>query len=191
VLLGELKPNEKNPRKITDEKLKMLKKSLDAFGDLSGVIFNKRTKRLVGGHQRLKVLPVSSEITITNKLKEPTEKGTVAEGFISIGTEKFVYREVDWDETTEKAANLAANKHGGEFDFPQLIDWLQELDALNVDLELTGFDAKDLENIMAPVLGHLAEGKENKTDFETVDITCPSCGHCFTKSSIAESEPIE
>jgi len=40
-----LKPAGYNPRKITDKKLEMLKKSLEEFGDLSGIIFNRRRNK--------------------------------------------------------------------------------------------------------------------------------------------------
>ena len=53
--LKDLKPNPGNPRKITDERLSMLKKSIETFGDLSGFVYNRTTQRLSGGHQRQKV----------------------------------------------------------------------------------------------------------------------------------------
>ncbi len=55
--LGQLEGNPKNPRRITDKKLDMLKKAVSEFGDLSGIVFNRTTGQLVGGHQRVKVLP--------------------------------------------------------------------------------------------------------------------------------------
>lgn len=155
--LSDLSGNPRNPRKITDEKLKMLEKALNEFGDLSGIVFNRRSGQLVGGHQRLKVLPHDAEIVIDQTLSTPTTTGTVAEGHVLINGESFRYREVDWDDTKEKAANIAANKHGGEFDLPILSEWLLELDSMNIDMDLTGFDQTELENIMAPV--HQVEGQ--------------------------------
>lgn len=149
--LDELTPNPNNPRKITDEKLEMLKKSLGEFGDLSGIIFNVRSKQLVGGHQRVKALPPDAEIKIELRHDVPTKTGTVAEGFALIDGERFKYREVDWDEIREKAANIAANKHGGEWDLPKLSEWLIELDHHNVDFDLVGFTSEELENFMVPV----------------------------------------
>lgn len=140
--VSSLSVNPKNPRKISDDQLKRLKKSLEKFGDLSGIIFNVRTKKLVGGHQRIKVLPKNSEIVIEQKYDEPTEKGTTAIGFISVDGERFKYREVDWDEMTEKAANIAANKHGGDFDEDQLSEWLNELNLADYDMDLVGFEKK-------------------------------------------------
>src|SRR5436853_352297 len=51
--LNDLKGNPKNPRTISKHDFEALKKSILKFGDLSGVIFNKRTGHLAGGHQRI------------------------------------------------------------------------------------------------------------------------------------------
>lgn len=138
--LSDLSPNPRNPRRITDKKLEMLKKSLAEFGDLSGIVFNKTTGNLVGGHQRLKVLPPDAEIDMESH----------SHGHITINGDRFNFRVVEWDETKEKAANIAANKHGGEWDFTLLNEWLLELDAANVDMDLTGFDASELEERLSP-----------------------------------------
>lgn len=52
----ELKPWEGNPRQIDEESLAGLTASVTRFGLVQPIIWNKRTKRVVGGHQRLKVL---------------------------------------------------------------------------------------------------------------------------------------
>jgi len=144
VKISELKPNELNPRKISEQNKKELKKSVDKFGDLSGIIYNRQTKRLVGGHQRTDLFPASA--TITKKdLNEPTRTGTVAEGYITSDGERFKYREVDWTKEIETAAMIAANKHGGEWD--KEILKLNFANLKNIDLELTGFDAKELKEL--------------------------------------------
>ena len=138
--LSDLSPHPGNPRKITDKKLKMLEKSLKEFGDLSGVIFNKQTGRLVGGHQRLKVIPKDVEII----------SETEDHGYFLLNGDRFQVRFVNWDETKEKAANIAANQHGGDWDFPILTDWVNELDSQNIDLDVLGFDDKELQKMMSP-----------------------------------------
>lgn len=45
----DLKPAGYNPRKITKAQLERLKKSLDEFGDLSGIVFNVRTQTTLAG----------------------------------------------------------------------------------------------------------------------------------------------
>lgn len=142
--IKDLAHNPENPRKISDEKLQMLKKSLAKFGDLSGIIYNTKTKRLVGAHQRTKIFDPETPITITNRFSKPTKTGTVAEGYVEIGKDRFSYRETYWDEATEKAANIAANKGAGEWDDGKLTAWLGELNDLDFDMDFTMFDSKEL-----------------------------------------------
>ena len=52
----ELKPDPTNPNRMDPSDKKRMARSLDEFGDLSGVILNRRTGLLVGGHQRVDVL---------------------------------------------------------------------------------------------------------------------------------------
>jgi ParB-like chromosome segregation protein Spo0J len=128
-----------NPRTITKPELDRLKKAIEEFGDLGGIVFNRRTGRLVGGHQRVKVIPKDAIIEKTD-LSAPSRTGTAAHGFIVIDGEKYSYREVDWDESREKAANIAANAHGGDWDEAKLGELLKELSAdVNFDIDLTGF----------------------------------------------------
>ena len=146
--LGDLKHNPKNPRHITEGKLLLLKKSMDEFGDLSGIVFNVRSGQLVGGHQRQKVLSPDSKINLTESYLEPTSVGTVAVGHVIIDGEKFNYREVDWDDNKEKAANIAANKGAGEWDYPQLTDWMKELKDADYDLDNTMFDSDERDRLL-------------------------------------------
>lgn len=139
-----LKPAKYNPRKISSQQMKMLKKALEEFGDLGGIIFNSRTSNLIGGHQRCKALPKDAPIEIIKHYDKPTRTGTVAEGFIIIDGERFSYREVDWDSAREKAANIAANAHGGEWDIEGLEEVLKDIAAADIDLDLTGFSLSDI-----------------------------------------------
>jgi len=144
--IEDLAPNPKNPRKVTDAKLKQLKQALLVYGDLSGVVYNRKSKQLVGGHQRSKQFE-GSTVTIEKQYKKPTRTGTVAEGYIEYEGERYAYREVSWDKHKEMGANLAANKGAGEWDVPELTEWFKELDNFDVDfdLDLTMFDADERE----------------------------------------------
>lgn len=73
---------EYNPRKISSDELRRLKKALLEMGDLSGIIKNVATGTLIGGHQRLKVLPVDAPVEIINRYDPPTSAGTTADGYI-------------------------------------------------------------------------------------------------------------
>ena len=148
----DLSPAPYNPRKISDKRLDMLGKSMQEFGDLSGIVFNRLSGKLIGGHQRIKHLRPEWEI----------EKLDSENGFIITPDGKWTYREVEWDEKKEIAANIAANKHGGEFDIPLLKDLLVELDDGMFNMELTGFDAIELKDLID------YQGKQGLTDDDAV-----------------------
>jgi DNA modification methylase len=138
--VSDLTPNPQNPRTITEAKLNALKAALHEFGDLGGFVYNRKSKKLVGGHQRARVFDPKTPIVIEKKYSKPTKVGTVAEGFIELKGERFKYREVEWDSAIEKAANIAANKGAGEWDNELLTDWFKDIDSLDFDLDLTMFD---------------------------------------------------
>jgi len=54
--LADLRAASYNPREITQEALEGLGHSLEEFGDISGIVWNKRTGHLVAGHQRVEAL---------------------------------------------------------------------------------------------------------------------------------------
>lgn len=164
IKVKDLKPAAYNPRKITDAQLARLKKSLEEFGDLSGIVFNTRTQTMVSGHQRVKNIDADCKIT-----KQPhTDKtGTVALGYIDTPVGRFAYREVDWPGDKEKKANIAANKHGGEFDddlLKELLDDLKLEDPL--DIELIGFDEipfqDDPHTMLKNYTGNYGGAKDDK-----------------------------
>lgn len=103
MLLSELKEAEYNPRTISEAALEGLKFSLDEFGDISGIVFNRQTGNLVAGHQRVKALKAKYGDLVIVPLNEE-------EGFIEApGKKIFRVRFVDWEIEKEKAANIAAN----------------------------------------------------------------------------------
>ena len=142
---GDLRPAGYNPRTISPEKLEMLRKAMAEYGDLGGIVFNVATGRVVGGHQRLKTLDPTWPIT---KTSHTDATGTVAIGYIETPEGRWSYREVDWSEKKEKAANIAANKHGGEWDDDLLRQLLDELYQTGMDMDLTGFDQKELDELL-------------------------------------------
>lgn len=54
--LDDLTPADYNPRRITPQARKALRDSVARFGLVQELVWNRRTRRLVGGHQRLDVL---------------------------------------------------------------------------------------------------------------------------------------
>jgi len=116
-----------NPRSITSDGLDGLAASVVHFGDLSGIVYNKRSGCLVAGHQRVKVLRHAgaqewvTDSETTGHIVHPNTK------------EKFAIRIVDWDEKTERAANLAANNP--EIQGAYTSEAIGQLQALEADLE--------------------------------------------------------
>jgi hypothetical protein len=142
----DFKPNPLNPRKITEQQLSMLRQAMNSFGDLSGLVVNKTTGRMIGGHQRVKILG-DLPVVIQRRYPKPTEKGTVAEGVVMYSGERFVYREVEWSEAKERAAMIAANKQGGDWDLPDLAALVQDLAGSGYE-PLLGFTDDELKNML-------------------------------------------
>jgi ParB-like nuclease family protein len=115
-----------NPRlelKAGDVRFEALKRSIDTFGYVDPIIWNERTKRVVGGHQRLSVMR--------------------ALGY----TEADVVR-VDMDGHQEAALNIALNKIEGDWDVQRLAGVLSGFEAWSIDPTLTGFSEAELTNLL-------------------------------------------
>ena len=121
--INEISSAKYNPRKITDEAMGRLTKSLAEFGNIQPITWNARTGNVVGGHQRLKV-------------------------YKAMGKTEVEVWAVDLDEQKEKAANIALNKLSGEFDMPMLKDILEEIDTGDLDMEITGFGMDEIALMM-------------------------------------------
>ena len=100
--LSDLEPHPRNPREITDAALAGLGASIAEYGDLSGIVWNKRNGKLVCGHQRIKAL-VDAGATFAvlasggGSMFLPGEAG-----------ERFPVRVVDWPEEKHLAAMVVA-----------------------------------------------------------------------------------
>ncbi|MEG2679195.1 MAG: ParB N-terminal domain-containing protein [Oscillospiraceae bacterium] len=108
-----------------DDEYEKLKRNIERFGMVVPVIWNKRTNRVVSGHQRLTVLA-------------------------AIGTEETEVSVVDLDETQEKQLNIAMNKVGGEWDDAKLKELLDNLGDAAPD---TGFDLEEIEKLENNIAG--------------------------------------
>jgi hypothetical protein len=153
----DLQLNPKNPRKISEQQFEALKQSIARFGDLGAIIRNQRSGHLVGGHMRKRAfenLSGQKRIVITHRYDTPTRQGTVAIGYVEYDNEMHPYRLVDWDEGTEKAAMVAANKIGGVWDEDLLSQVNYELSQLeNGDelLALTGQSEDEITKLLQSV----------------------------------------
>lgn len=199
--LHDLKGAEYNPRLITDKRLDNMGDSYEQFGDLSGIVFNRRSGVLISGHQRIanvKKRGYESKIK-TSPIKQDSH-GTVEEGFMGVKTPKGVVRipvrVVDWeDQKAEFAANIAANAHGGIFDYDKLARMNASLELEDFEIGVLGLDEETLKTM--PKMDTPSKSKSSGSDddededggeFEAYDgesfddelkHECPKCGFNF------------
>ena len=128
IKISEIKGATYNPRKITNEQLGRLTKSISELGDLQPITINARTcNTIIGGHQRLKI-------------------------YQAMGRDSIEAWVVDLPLEKERAANLALNHLSGEFDIPALKDLLDQIDNSNLDIEVTGFSNAELSRLMSQTI---------------------------------------
>lgn len=147
---AELTPKPDNPRTISKAALEALGTTMRRYGDLSGVVFNRRTGHVVGGHQRLKQIPADATITIVHRTRKADEQGTVAVGFLETSEGRWAYREIDVDRATENAMNLRANNVAGAWQDEQLAALVRGLRKSGAhDLTVLGFPPGYLDKLLA------------------------------------------
>lgn len=121
--VADLLPAEYNPRKDLkpgDAEYEKLKRSITEFGYVEPVIWNQTTGRVVGGHQRLKVLQEMGMTEIDCVIIEVSEE-------------------------KEKALNIALNKISGDWDTDKLALLITDLQGSDLDVSLTGFEPAEID----------------------------------------------
>ncbi len=116
-------PADYNPRKDLkpgDPEYEKLKRSIEQFGYVEPVIWNKTTSHVVGGHQRLKVL-------------------------LDMGITEVECVVIEMNEEKEKALNIALNKISGDWDKDKLMLLIADLQGADFDVSLTGFEPAELD----------------------------------------------
>lgn len=168
--INDLHADPKNPRRISKDQFDKLRATMDKFGDLGGIVRNLQTDQLVGGHMRVERFKAdqNAKVQITQRFDTPTAQGTVALGYVIVNGEPWNYREVRWPLELQRAANIAANYAGGEFDNELLAENLYALSELeNSDelLALTAMDDEAIGRLIKTVAGTdepAAEATENE-----------------------------
>ena len=139
--LKELKPAAYNPRKKLkkgDKEYEKIKQSLLKFGYVDPIIVNEDLT-VIGGHQRL---------TVLKDLDYETAKCVI----------------VKLSKEDEKALNIALNKITGQWDEALLADLLLDLQESDFNLDLTGFELPEIDDILSNV--HDKELSEDEFDVE-------------------------
>jgi ParB-like chromosome segregation protein Spo0J len=152
--ISELNPAKYNPRKDLkpgDPEYESLKKSMVEFDCVEPIVWNEASGRIVGGHQRIKVLE-------------------------DLGYSEIEVSVVNLDDQKEKALNIALNKISGEWDQGKLEELIKDLGSdADFDLELTGFDLGELELLLDG--GIPDDNKDIDEDaMEDTENECPKCG---------------
>lgn len=127
---ADLLPADYNPRKDLkpgDAEYEKLKRSIEQFGYVEPVIWNQTTGRVVGGHQRLKVL-------------------------MDMGMTEVDCVVVAMDEEKEKALNIALNKISGDWDKDKLALLIADLQGADFDVSLTGFEPGEIDALFKDTL---------------------------------------
>lgn len=125
IQTDRLFPADYNPRKDLkpgDPEYEKLRRSLEEFGYVEPVIWNKTTSHVVGGHQRLKVL-------------------------LDMGVTEVDCVVVEMDAEKEKALNVALNKISGDWDKDKLALLIADLQGADFDVSLTGFDPGEIDDL--------------------------------------------
>ena len=127
--IGSLKPAAYNPRKELkpgDKEYEKIKKSIEEFGYVEPIIVNF-DMTVIGGHQRLTVLK-------------------------NLGYEEVqcVVLHIE-DEPKVKALNIALNKITGAWNEQLLADLIVDLQSVDFNVDLTGFEAPEVEQLFSKV----------------------------------------
>lgn len=183
--LNELKKAGYNTGEMIPSEFLQLKSSINEFGDLEPIIFNVKTKVMIDGHHRYDAL---------------IEKGINKVYAVTRGDLGLVFTQANIrikDENQMKAMNVALRKIKGDWNFNNLESVLTDLSVSGFDLELTGFNENEIEDILVDKKMPDFDSKEgtNRKDRENidgegdsskfpevdedidVDYCCPKCGY--------------
>ena len=136
-----------NPRRITDKQLHELAESILAYGFVEPVVINDTTGLIIGGHQRVKAVPLALRLA-----KQRLLDGVISEDIrqtLEVRQEDLQaipVAHVNLTEPQEKALNLALNKISGEWDTAKLAEVLSSIAAASLP---TGFSADEIAEILS------------------------------------------
>jgi DNA modification methylase len=126
VSLTDLKPHPKNPRVHPEKMLKKLCNSIQEFGFTSPVLVDA-DYRILAGHARCKA---AEKLNIT-------EVPVVILPLSGVAADAYVIADNKLNELSEWDENILA-------------DLIADIDSANFDVELTGFDADEIDALLSP-----------------------------------------
>ena len=140
VPIDQLRPDPANPRRISDEELDALERSLRQFGFVQPVLARKEDGVVIGGHQRL-----------------------VAARRLGLKAVPVTYLDLSVEQA--RLLNLALNRISGSWDEQLLARLMADLQASpDVDLALSGFGEDEIADLLRSL--ETREKKERAEDFD-------------------------
>ena len=139
--INSLIPASYNPRKKLkpgDAEYEKIKNSITEFGYVDPIIVNS-DMTIIGGHQRWSVLK-------------------------ALGYDEVDCVVIEIDKTKEKALNIALNKVTGEWNKELLADLIKDLQSLDYDVSMTGFEPPEIDELFNDL--HSKETKEDDFDVD-------------------------
>lgn len=128
--IADLNPAKYNPRKELkpgDKEFEKLKNSIEHFGYVELIVVNTANHNtVISGHQRLNVLKY-------------------------LNVDEIECVTVEMNETEEKALNIAMNKVSGAWNEQLLADLIVDLQSVDFNVDLTGFEAPEVEQLFSKV----------------------------------------
>jgi hypothetical protein len=141
VPIDQLRPDAANPRRIGDEELDSLERSLRQFGFVQPVLARKEDRTVIGGHQRL-----------------------VAARRLGLTTVPVTWLDLSVEQA--RLLNLALNKISGSWDDTLLARLLADLQATpDIDLSLSGFGEDEIADLLRSL-----EVREKRERVESFDL---------------------
>lgn len=157
IMRSEIHFSDYNPRKITADGKRALRRSIKKFGVVGGIVVNKNTgNTIVGGHQKVAIL---------DELMGYPEKDYMLRAEI-----------VDMDLKTEKTLNVTLNnlQVGGDWDYDRLAAIVPDIDykdagLTEADLSMIGLDylfrtekQNDMSNALDDIMSSAREAHDEE-----------------------------
>jgi DNA modification methylase len=142
VPIDLLRPDPANPRRIGEEELDSLERSIRQFGFVQPVLARKEDSTVIGGHQRL-----------------------IAARRLGLASVPVIWLDLSVEQA--RLLNLALNKISGSWDDALLARLLADLQATpDVDLSLSGFGEDEIKDLLRSL-----ETREKREQVESFDLT--------------------
>lgn len=153
--IADLNPAKYNPRKELkpgDKEFEKLKNSIEHFGYVELIVVNTANHNtVISGHQRLNVLKY-------------------------LNVDEIECVTVEMNETEEKALNIAMNKVSGEWNEQLLADLIVDLQSVDFNVDLTGFEAPEVEQLFSKVYNKKIKEDDFDVDGELAKPTVARAG---------------